>query len=337
MLYLDYSRKEGEWLPNEYGGKENLEAIAFLKEFNSMVHKEHPDVITIAEESTAWAGVSRPVEQGGLGFDQKWMMGWMHDTLRYMMYDPLFRKNHHHELTFSMVYAFTENFMLPFSHDEVVHGKGPLIDRMPGDEWTRFAGLRAMFGYMWTHPGSHLLFMGGEFGQTSEWSIERGLEWWLLEYDFHKGVKQWVRDLNQFYAASKALYEKQFDHDGFEWIEHADWQNSVLSYLRRAKDPKDVVVIVCNFTPVVREHYRFGAPFAGLWQEIMNSDNEKYGGKGIGNPTPVKAIKETLHGRDYAVELTLPPMSTIVLQPQKTSAKKSAHKTDKKADLSTNN
>ncbi len=314
MLYLDYSRKEGEWLPNKYGGKENLEAIAFLKEFNTMVHREYPDVITIAEESTAWPGVSRPVEEGGLGFDQKWMMGWMHDTLRYMMLDPLFRKNHHHELTFSIVYAFSEHFMLPLSHDEVVHGKGPLIDRMPGDEWARFAGLRAMFGYMWTHPGSQLLFMGGEFGQTSEWSIERGLEWWLLKYAYHTGVQQWVRDLNHFYKNSKALYEKQFDHDGFEWIEHADWQNSVITYLRLGKAETELVAVACNFTPVVREHYAFGVPLKGQWKEILNSDDKKYGGKGIGNPKPLETRDEAMHNREFSIEMTLPPLSTVVLQ-----------------------
>lgn len=334
MLYLDYSRKEGEWLPNKYGGKENLEAIAFLKEFNTMVHREYPDVITIAEESTAWPGVSRPVEEGGLGFDQKWMMGWMHDTLRYMMLDPLFRKNHHHELTFSIVYAFSEHFMLPLSHDEVVHGKGPLIDRMPGDEWARFAGLRAMFGYMWTHPGSQLLFMGGEFGQTSEWSIERGLEWWLLKYAYHTGVQQWVRDLNHFYKNSKALYEKQFDHDGFEWIEHADWQNSVITYLRLGKAETELVAVACNFTPVVREHYAFGVPLKGQWKEILNSDDKKYGGKGIGNPKPLETRDEAMHNREFSIEMTLPPLSTVVLQylePTKKSRPSTRKPAEKKA------
>ena len=326
MLYLDYSRKEGEWLPNEYGGKENLEAISFLKEFNEMVHRDHPDVITIAEESTAWDGVSKPVSEGGLGFDQKWMMGWMHDTLKYMLFDPLFRKNHHHELTFSLIYAFTEKFMLPLSHDEVVHGKGPLIDKMPGPEWNKFANLRAMFGYMWTHPGTHLLFMGGEFGQTSEWNIERGLDWRLLDYDYHKGVKTWVGDLNLFYKTTKALYEKQFDHDGFGWIEHADWQNSVITYLRQGTASKDVLVVACNFTPVAREHYRFGVPLSGQWKEVLNSDDEKYGGKGIGNPNPVKAVKEELHGQKYAIELTLPPMSTVILAPVKTAKTEVAEK-----------
>ena len=339
MLYLDYSRKEGEWVPNQYGGKENLEAIAFLKEFNKMVRQEHPDVITIAEESTAWAGVSRPVEDGGLGFDQKWMMGWMHDTLRYMMVDPLFRSSHHHELTFSMVYAFTENFMLPLSHDEVVHGKGPLIDRMPGDEWSRFAGLRAMFGYMWTHPGSHLLFMGGEFGQTSEWSIERGLEWWLLEYDYHKGVKKWIEDLNHFYKNTRALYEMQFEQGGFEWIEHADWRNSVITFIRKGKSKNDVVVVACNFTPVAREHYAFGVPLSGHWKEVLNSDDKRYGGKGVVNSKPLKAVNGEMHNQPYSIEMILPPMATVILEyvvpekkqaAKKTTASKAAAKVTKK-------
>jgi 1,4-alpha-glucan branching enzyme len=322
MLYLDYSRKEGEWLPNQYGGKENLEAISFLKEFNQMVHRDHPDVITIAEESTAWAGVSRPVEDGGLGFDQKWMMGWMHDTLRYMQYDPLFRKDHHHELTFSLIYAFTENFMLPLSHDEVVHGKGPLIDRMPGKEKMRFDGLRLMFGYMWTHPGSHLLFMGGEFGQTSEWNIERGLEWWLLKYETHQGVQLWIIDLNALYKRFKALYERQFEPEGFDWIEHADWQNSVITYLRRGKNEKDCLLVACNFTPVVREGYCFGAPAAGKWKEILNSDHARYGGSGVASDKPLVAEKKPLHGQKFSLEVTLPPLGMIVLEPVKRAAKK---------------
>jgi 1,4-alpha-glucan branching enzyme len=322
MLYLDYSRKEGEWIPNQYGGRENLDAVSFLKEFNEMAHRDHPDVITIAEESTAWPAVSRKVQDGGLGFDQKWMMGWMHDTLKYMQHDPLFRKDHHHELTFSLIYAFSENFMLPLSHDEVVHGKGPLIDKMPGGEWMRFAGLRAMYGYMWTHPGSHLLFMGGEFGQTSEWSIERGLVWDLLKYDYHKGVQTWVRDLNHFYTKTKALYELQFDEKGFEWIEHADWQNSVLSYQRQGEKPEDVLVVICNFTPVVREGYVFGAPQGGTWVEVLNSDDKKYGGEGHVNAKPIKTKKEEKHGRKYSIEVTVPPLGVVVFAPQKGRAKK---------------
>ncbi|MEK7257352.1 MAG: 1,4-alpha-glucan branching protein GlgB, partial [Bacteroidota bacterium] len=315
MLYLDYSRKEGEWLPNQFGGKENIEAISFLREFNEMSHKDHPDVITIAEESTAWSGVSRPVEEGGLGFDQKWMMGWMHDTLSYFAFDPFFRKHHHGELTFSLIYAFTENFMLPLSHDEVVHGKAPLIGKMPGDESQRFANLRLLFGYMWTHPGSHLLFMGGEFGQTSEWSIERGLEWWLLEHDLHKGVQAWMRDLNHFYKDSKALFEKQFSPEGFEWIEHADWENSVLTYLRKGENEKDVVAVACNFTPVQRDGYRFGVPFGGEWQQVLNSDEVKYGGSGVGNPKVILAKEEAVHGKDFSLEVVLPPLSVVIFEP----------------------
>ncbi len=322
MLYLDYSRKEGEWIANEYGGRENLESISFLRDFNEIVHRDFPDVVTIAEESTAWPGVSRPVQDGGLGFDQKWMMGWMHDTLKYVMKDPLYRKSHHHELTFSLIYAFTENFMLPLSHDEVVHGKGPLIDRMPGGEVHRFSGLRLLFGYMWTHPGTKLLFMGGEFGQTSEWSIERGLEWWLLEYGFHQGVQAWVRDLNHFYRQNPALYEKQFQHDGFEWIELADWENSVLTFIRKGIDPDDVLVVACNFTPVQREHYKIGVPKSGNWQEVLNSDDLKYGGSGIGNEKALKTKKESQHGREYALEFTLPPLATVVFQPVKAATKK---------------
>jgi len=322
MLYLDYSREEGQWLPNQFGGRENLEAVIFLKEFNEMVHKDHPDALTIAEESTAWPGVSRPVEDGGLGFDQKWMMGWMHDILKYMMIDPLFRKNHHHELTFSLIYAFSERFMLPLSHDEVVHGKGPLIDRMPGDEHNRFAGLRLLFGYMWTHPGSKLLFMGGEFGQTSEWSIERGLEWWLCQYDYHKGVQAWIKDLNVFYTHSLALFERQFEPEGFEWIDHADWQNSVITYIRKGKKEKDVVLVACNFTPVLREKYRFGVPFAGQWFERLNSDAKKYGGHEAANKGNIRGKKMECHGRAFSIEINLPPLSVIVLEPVKVAMKK---------------
>jgi 1,4-alpha-glucan branching enzyme len=299
-----------------------LEAVSFLKEFNEMTHRDHPDVVTIAEESTAWPSVSRPVSDGGLGFDQKWMMGWMHDTLKYVQLDPLYRKDHHHELTFSLIYAFSENFMLPLSHDEVVHGKGPLFDKMPGDEWMKFAGLRALYGYMWTHPGTQLLFMGGEFGQTSEWSIERGLVWELLNYDGHQGVQAWVRDLNHFYAGSKALYEQQFTQFGFEWIEHADWQNSIIIYMRRGVKAEDLVLVVCNFTPVAREGYCFGAPQSGNWEEVLNSDDKKYGGKGILNSKPIKAKKEEKHGRKFSLEVSVPPLGVVIFAPQKTKAKK---------------
>lgn len=322
MLYLDYSREEGEWIPNKFGSNENLDSIVFLKEFNEMVHRDFPDVITIAEESTAWAGVSKPVEEGGLGFDQKWMMGWMHDTLEYVKLDPLFRKDHHHQLTFSLVYAYSEKFMLPLSHDEVVHGKGTLLTRMPGDEEMKFGGLRTMFGYMWTHPGSQLIFMGGEIGQTTEWNIERGVEWWLLQHDVHKGVQQWVKDLNEFYKNSKALYEKQFDEDGFEWIEHADYKNSVLTYLRKGKGKKEVAIVACNFTPVERKDYAFGVPFSGTYELALNSDEKKYGGNGIEVVEKVKAKKEEKHNRKYSISVTLPPLSVVVYLPKKLSKKK---------------
>ncbi len=322
MLYLDYSREDGEWIPNNFGGNENLEAITFLKEFNEITHRDYPDVVTIAEESTAWPGVSRKVEDGGLGFDQKWMMGWMHDTLKYMKFDPYFRKHHHHELTFSLVYAFSENFMLPLSHDEVVHGKGTLLTRMPGNEEQRFAGLRLLFGFMWTHPGAQLVFMGGEFGQTTEWSIERGNEWGLTEYEFHKGIQTWVKDLNEFYKASKALYEQQFEEDGFEWIEHADYENSVLTYIRKGKGKRDIAIVACNFTPIVRENYQFGVPFAGSFTQALNSDDEKYNGSGIGNDKPIKSIQKECHNRTHSIEVTLPPLATVVLVPTKKEKKK---------------
>ena len=315
MLYLDYSRAEGEWIPNEFGGNENTEAISFLKEFNETVYKEYPDTITIAEESTAWTGVSRPTFTGGLGFGQKWMMGWMHDTLSYFKHDPIHRQYHHNEITFSLVYAFSENFMLPLSHDEVVHGKGSLIQRMPGDEWQRFANLRLLFGYMFTHPGTQLLFMGGEFGQTSEWSIEKGLEWWLTEFEYHSGLLEWVKALNHFYRSSPALVEKQFSPEGFQWIDHGDYQNSSLSYLRYGNDQEKPLAIICNFTPVVRENYKVGLPLAGTWKEVLNSDGAAYGGSGaVQNKGALKTTQETWHGRPYNVSLNLPPLGIVVLE-----------------------
>ncbi|MFK8163610.1 MAG: 1,4-alpha-glucan branching protein GlgB [Lewinella sp.] len=314
MLYLDYSRNEGEWIPNKYGGNENLEAISFLREFNEAVYREYPDTMTIAEESTSFSGVSRPTYVGGLGFGQKWMMGWMHDTLDYFKQDPIHRSYHHGEITFSLVYAFSENFMLPLSHDEVVHGKGPLIDRMPGDEWQRFANLRAMYGYMYTHPGSKLMFMGGEFGQTSEWSIERGLEWSLTEYAPHKTLQTFFADLNKVYKTTTALYERAYDPKGFEWIDLGDHQNSVLTYLRRGKKEKDVVVVLNNFTPTVQHHYRVGVPFKGKYSVLLNSDDDKYGGTGNYDLKPLKAIESEWNGRPYHIELTLPPLSTLVLK-----------------------
>ena len=282
-----------------------------------MTHREYPDVVTIAEESTAFAGVSRPVDMGGLGFDQKWMMGWMHDTLKYIKLDPFFRKHHHHELTFSLVYAFSEKFMLPLSHDEVVHGKGTLLTRMPGNEQQKFDGLRLLFGYMWTHPGTQLVFMGGEFGQTTEWNIERGLEWWLTEYDLHKGIQLWVKDLNHFYKNSKALFDKQFDKEGFELIEHADYVNSVLTYVRKGEHEKDFIVVACNFTPVAREQYEFGVPASGNYNLVLNSDQNKYSGSDMACITSAKAKKMEKHGKEYAITVTLPPLSMLIYEPVK--------------------
>jgi 1,4-alpha-glucan branching enzyme len=312
MLYLDYSRKAGEWIPNSYGGNENIEAITFLKEFNEVVYAQFPDVITIAEESTSWSGVSRPTYLGGLGFGQKWMMGWMHDTLKYFKLDPVHRKYHQNEITFSIMYAFTENFMLPLSHDEVVHGKGSLFGRMPGDEWRKFANLRLLFGYMFMHPGSKLLFMGGEFGQSAEWNHDRSLDWHLLQFDFHKGIQQVVRDLNALYKAQPALYKHQFEHRGFEWIDYADNESSVISFQRQGDVKEDLLIVVCNFTPETRHHYRVGVPYRGTWIEIFNSDDEKYAGSGLLNKSAVMTSPVKYHGRDYSISLTLPPLGVSV-------------------------
>ncbi|MEZ4995166.1 MAG: 1,4-alpha-glucan branching protein GlgB [Saprospiraceae bacterium] len=327
MLYLDYSREDGEWIPNRYGGNENLEAIDFLREFNETVYREYPDSITIAEESTAWSGVSRPTYTGGLGFGMKWMMGWMHDTLNYFKHDPIHRQYHHNEITFSLVYAFTENFMLPLSHDEVVHGKGSLMDRMPGDEWQRFANMRLLFGYMFTHPGTQLMFMGGEFGQTSEWSLERGLEWWLADFEVHKGLQNWVKTLNHFYRDYPALYEKQFEESGFEWIDLGDHQNSVISYLRKGEDQEKILVIACNFTPVVRESYKIGVPFKGTYREVLNSDAADFSGAGHHANGKRETTQETWHGRPYHIEIALPALSIVVLEREiKSTSKRSSGK-----------
>jgi len=314
MLYLDYSRKAGEWEPNQYGGNENLDAIMFLKEFNETVYGGHPDVLTIAEESTAWPGVSRPTYLGGLGFGQKWMMGWMHDTLKYFKDDPIYRKYHQNEITFSIMYAFTENFMLPLSHDEVVHGKGSLIGRMPGDEWRRFANLRLMFGYMFAHPGTKLLFMGGEFGQTNEWNHDQSLSWHLLDYDFHKGVLQLIADLNAFYKIEPALYQFQFSDRGFEWVDYSDRENSVIVFLRKGEDSKDTLVVVCNFTPELRTQYRIGVPVRGTWKEVFNSDNLKYGGSGQLNLSLLHTPPVKYHGKDYSLAVTLPPLGISIFK-----------------------
>lgn len=312
MLYLDYSRKDGEWEANIYGGRENLDSISFLKEFNEVIYANFDGVQTIAEESTSFPMVSRPTFTGGLGFGMKWMMGWMHDTLEYFQKETVYRKYHQNDLTFSMTYAFTENFMLPFSHDEVVYGKQSLIYKMPGDEWQRFANLRLLYGYMFTHPGTKLLFQGAEFGQTSEWNFEQSLDWHLLQYDFHSGIKRLITDLNHLYKSQPALYEKQFTGDGFEWINYSDHQNAVLSYIRKGNNPDENIIVVCNFTPVVRENYRIGIPKKGKLDEIFNSDAAIYGGSGVGNSKSLKTESVFYDGRDFSVELILPPLSVTV-------------------------
>ncbi|WP_119791107.1 1,4-alpha-glucan branching protein GlgB [Flavobacterium anhuiense] len=312
MLYLDYSRKDGEWEANIFGGRENLDSISFLKEFNEVIYSNFYGIQTIAEESTSFPMVSRPTSIGGLGFGMKWMMGWMHDTLKYFQKETVYRKYHQNELTFSMTYAFTENFMLPFSHDEVVYGKKSLIYKMPGDEWQRFANLRLLYGYMFTHPGTKLLFMGAEFGQTSEWNFEQSLDWHLLQYDFHSGIKKMITDLNQLYKSQPALYEKQFRGDGFEWINYSDHQNAILSYIRKGNNPDENLIVVCNFTQVVRENYRIGIPKKGKLKEIFNSDATIYGGSGVENSKALKIEAIAYDGRDFSVALILPPLSVTV-------------------------
>jgi 1,4-alpha-glucan branching enzyme len=311
MLYLDYARQPGEWVPNEFGGRENLGAIAFLKTLNEAVYRDHPDVQMIAEESTAWPMVSRPTYLGGLGFGLKWNMGWMHDTLKYFSSDPIYRKYHHGQLTFSLWYAFTENFMLPLSHDEVVHGKGALIGKMPGDDWQQFANLRLLFGYMWAHPGKKLLFMGGEFGQRREWQHEESLEWHVLEYPQHDGVRRWVGDLNRLYRGEPALHDLDFTADGFEWIDCDDWETSVLSFVRKDKHGSGLILVLCNFTPVPRENYAVGVPRAGYWRELLNSDAAIYGGSGTGNFGGVEAAPVGAHGCYHSLTVTLPPLSIV--------------------------
>jgi len=320
MLYLDYSRKEGEWIPNKYGGRENIEAISFLKRLNEAVYKFFPDVQTIAEESTAWPMVTRPVYLGGLGFGMKWNMGWMHDTLEYIVKDPIYRKHHHNQLTFSISYAFSENFILPLSHDEVVHGKGSLLSRMPGDEWQKFANLRLLQGFMFTHPGKKLLFMGDEFGQMREWTHEESLDWHLLKHPLHQGIQKWVKDLNLLYRREPALYELDFEQGGFEWIDFSDWAKSIISYIRRGKSSGDLILVVCNFTPEVRGAYRIGVPESGFWREILNSDAKEYGGSGQGNLGGIESRPTTLHHRDYSLSLTLPPLSVLVFKQKRSQS-----------------
>jgi len=311
MLYLDYSRKEGEWIPNQYGGRENLEAIAFLRRFNEEVYKAYPGVQTIAEESTAWPMVSRPTYVGGLGFGIKWDMGWMHDTLEYMSKDPIHRKYHHNQLTFRMIYAFHENFVLPLSHDEVVHGKGSLLGKMPGDDWQKFANLRLLFSYMYAQPGKKLIFMGGEIGQWNEWYHEVSQDWHLLDYSLHSGVHRLVEDLNNLYKDEPSLHELDFHPDGFEWIDCSDAQSSVLSLIRKGSSSEDILLAVCNFTPVPRFNYRVGVPRSGYWREILNSDSREYGGSGHGNLGGVEASPISFHGRPYSLNLTLPPLGAL--------------------------
>ena len=317
MLYLDYSRKEGEWEPNCFGGRENLEAIEFLKQFNVQVHERFPGTLTIAEESTAWPGVSRPTYLGGLGFSLKWNMGWMNDTLRYMRHEPVHRKYHHDELTFSLIYAFHENFVLPFSHDEVVHGKGSMIGQMPGDDWQKFANLRLLYAYMWCHPGKKLLFMGCEFGQWSEWDFDTSLQWHLVQWEKHKGLARSIADLNALVRRERSLHELDFDGRGFEWIDCHNWQDSVLSFIRKAKNPDDFVISCSNFTPVPREGYRLGVPHGGIYDEVFNSDSAWYGGGNLGNAGALEAQPHPHHGRDFSVTLTLPPLATVVLKPRR--------------------
>jgi 1,4-alpha-glucan branching enzyme len=311
MLYLDYGRNGGEWIPNKFGGNENLEAIDFLRRFNQVVYQENPGVQTIAEESTAWSMVSRPTYLGGLGFGLKWDMGWMHDTLEYMSKNPIYRKFHHNNLTFRMIYAFFENFVLPLSHDEVTHGKGSLLGKMPGDDWQKFANLRALFGYMYAQPGKKLLFMGSELGQWREWIHDESLEWHLLQYPSHSGLQQWVSDLNKLYRSQPALYQVDFEPAGFEWIDCNDVDYSVVSLIRKSRSSDDSVVVVCNFTPMTHFGYRIGVPRPGFWKELLNSDAGEYGGSGQGNLGGVEAAPVPFHGRPYSLTITLPPLAAV--------------------------
>jgi len=314
MLYLDYARREGEWIPNRFGGRENLDAIDFLRVLNRAVYRDHPDVTMVAEESTAWPMVSRPTDVGGLGFGLKWNMGWMHDTLEYMKQDPIHRKYHQGQLTFSLIYAFNENFVLPLSHDEVVYGKGSLVGKMPGDDWRQFANLRTLYGYMWAHPGKKLLFMGGEFGQRREWTHEGELEWWVAELPEHAGVKHLVRDLNRMYRREPALHKIDFSPEGFEWLDLDGADVSVIAFLRKAPGQGPPLLVVCNFTPVPRPNYLVGVPSRGVWREILNTDAREYGGSGWGNLGGVESVPVSTGGRIESVNLNLPPLATIVLR-----------------------
>ncbi len=314
MLYLDYSRKEGEWLPNQYGGRENLDAITFLRQFNEAVYAHYPDTQTIAEESTAWPAVSRPTYLGGLGFGLKWDMGWMHDTLGYLGHDPIHRRFHHNQLTFRGVYAFSENFVLPLSHDEVVHAKGSLWGRMPGDQWRKQANLRLLFGYMYSTPGKKLIFMGGEFGQSREWNVEDSLDWHQLDDERRRGLQRLVGDLNRLYREAPALHQRDCDAAGFEWIDGSDSEQSVLAFARRGAGGGDYVLVMCNFTPVIRENYRVGVPREGFWSEMLNTDSHYYGGSGVGNMGRIETTPVPWHGRPFSLNLVLPPLSVLWLR-----------------------
>ncbi|HNQ26840.1 MAG TPA: 1,4-alpha-glucan branching protein GlgB [Aquaticitalea sp.] len=314
MLYLDYSRNDGGWEPNIFGGRENLEAISFLRDLNEAVYHNYPDVQTIAEESTAFPMVSRPTFAGGLGFGMKWMMGWMHDTLRYFSKEPIYRKFHQNDLTFAMTYAFSENFVLPFSHDEVVHGKASMIHKMPGDEWQKFANLRLLYAFMFAHPGTKLLFQGGEFAQTTEWNFTKGLDWYLLQFDFHKGMQNLVKELNTLYRSQPALYKIQFGWQGFEWIDHADHKNSVYAFIRHSENPDDDLIVVCNMTPIPLKTYRIGVSYKGKLKEIFNTDAKVFGGTGAYVNKPFSSKKGQQHFRDYFAEITIPPLAMVVFK-----------------------
>ncbi|MFW5863652.1 MAG: 1,4-alpha-glucan branching protein GlgB, partial [Desulfohalobiaceae bacterium] len=314
MLYLDYGREDGEWIPNEYGGRENLQAIDFLQTLNMSVYKHFPSTQTIAEESTSWPQVTRPTYTGGLGFGIKWNMGWMHDTLEYFSQDPVYRKYHQNKLTFSVWYAFTENFLLPLSHDEVVYGKGSLLDKMPGDLWQKLANLRLLLGYMYTYPGKKLLFMGGEFGQWQEWYHEESLHWHLLQQPEHQGLQRWLRELNLLYRQEPALHQLDFQQQGFEWVDFSDQENSVISYLRQDAGQDELFLMVCNFTPVPRHNYQVGVPAGGFWREILNSDAQEYWGSGQGNFGGLRAFPEHCHGRYHSLSLTLPPLGIAIFK-----------------------
>jgi 1,4-alpha-glucan branching enzyme len=314
MLYLDYSRNDGDWSPNEYGGKENLAAISFIKELNAALYENFPGTHMIAEESTAFAGVTQPVSSGGLGFGMKWMMGWMHDTLNYFKREPIHRRYHQNNITFSIVYAFSENFVLPLSHDEVVHGKGSILRRMPGDEWQRFANLRTLYAYMFTHPGGKLLFMGCEIGQYDEWNFKSSIQWNLTDFDPHKGVQSLIRDLNKLYVSEVALHQLQFDSSGFEWLDFSDHEKSIISYIRKSNNIDDSLVVICNFTPTTWQNYTLGVPTKGKWKIIFNSDEKQYFGSGFKVEDVYETSKSTSHGRVFSINVDLPPLSVIVLK-----------------------